>query len=61
MIPSPNRAVAAEPARGSSASAASAADSIDTSWTCRVAAQVTTTKNPMTPVSSDPVTTSIRS
>jgi hypothetical protein len=50
MIPMANSALAKEPARGSSALAASAADVMVRPRTWRVAAQVTTTKNPMTPV-----------
>jgi hypothetical protein len=49
------------PASGSSAPAASRASLISIPPPCRVAAQATTTKNPITPVSTAPTMTSTRS
>ena len=61
MKPIAKRSLAAAPASGSSARAASPALSIEIPSWCRVAAHATTTKTAITPVITAPVTTSIRS
>ena len=61
MRPNANSSVAIRPASGSNATAASEASVMEMPWACRVAAQEITAKNPMTPVSTAPVMTSMRS
>src|SRR4249919_893765 len=59
--PAPNSTVANEPASGRSAMAASPASLMCTPALWRVAAQATAMASPITPVSAEPMTTSIRS
>ena len=61
ISPTAKRREAASPASGCSATAASAASVMLRPSRCRVAAHATTTKKPMTPVSTAPVITSMRS
>jgi hypothetical protein len=61
MSPTAKKVLARSPAMGVSATAASSALSMCKPWLFSVAAQATTTKKPITPVSAAPRTTSVRS